>query len=289
MTGATVMASGGSQASAGATTLPPRPAGTAAACMIVAGRNIRKVLRTPQLMVIGTVQATMFLLILRYVFGGMVEPVGAVNAGRVPYLDFLVPGYIVSSALLTGAGAAVGTAEDIEQGFSDRLRSLPVTRMALLAGHSLGNTVLLVWSMTPATAVAFGIGYRIHGSVLAALAAFGLCIVFVFVFAWLFSCIGTLAADAQAAQGMSMLVFPVAAVSGAWVPVETMPGWLQPIAANQPITVMTNAVRSLVLGDPSLAGLSHGTGYWVLASLLWCVALMAVFGPVAVLRYGRRS
>ena len=137
------------------------------------------------------------------------------------------------------------------------------------------------------TAVGFAIGFRIHGSVAQALAAFGLCVVYGFAFTWLFVFIGLVAGNAQAAQGMSLLVFPLTFVSSAYVPVDSMPGWLQPVAEHQPLTIMTNAVRSLALGDPALAGLDHSTGHWVVLSLVWSVGLIAVFAPLAVARYRR--
>jgi ABC-2 type transport system permease protein len=100
---------------------------------------------------------------------------------------------------------------------------------------------------------------------------------------------GLVAGNAQAAQGMSLLVFPFTFVSSAYVEVDTMPGWMQPIAENQPITPMVDAVRSLVLGDPALAGLSHSTGHYVVLSLLWSAGLIAVFAPLAIARYRRSS
>jgi ABC transporter DrrB family efflux protein len=258
-----------------------RPAGPVTTCAVVAQRTIRKFVRTPQLMVIGTIQSAMFLFIFRYAFGG------AIDTGTVPYVQFLVPGYLVSGVLFSGAGAAAGVAEDIEHGFSDRLRSLPVARTALLAGRSVADTALLSWGLVVATAIAFAVGFRIDGSVPPAVAAWGLCVVYGAAFTWVFIAIGTFAGTAQAAAGMSMLVFPLTAVSSAYVPVATMPGWMQPIAEHQPITAMTNAVRSLVLGDLSAAGLDHGAGHWVLVSLAWCAGLVVVFAPLSVSRYRR--
>ena len=178
-------------------------------------------------------------------------------------------------------------AEDVEKGFFDRLRSLPVSRPALLGGRALADTALLTWGLVITTAVGFLVGFRIHGSLSEALAAFGLCVVYGFAFTWLFVFIGLVAGNAQAAQGMSLLVFPLSFVSSAYVPVDSMPGWLQPFAEHQPLTSMTNAVRSLVLGDPALAGLDHSIGHWVGLSLLWSVGLIAVFAPLAVARYRR--
>lgn len=121
------------------------------------------------------------------------------------------------------------------------------------------------------------------------LAALGLCIVFGFAFIWLFVFLGLIAGNAQAAQSVAMLVFPLSFVSSAYVPVDSMPGWLQPIAENQPLTAMTNAVRSLALGDPAMAGLSGSTGHWVALSLAWSVGLVAVFAPLAIARYRRTA
>ena len=258
-----------------------RPAGRLTTAGQVALRTVRQFARTPQLLVVNTIQGAMFLLIFRYVFGG------AIDSGPVPYVDFLVPGFVVTSVLFSGMGASAGVAEDVDKGFFDRLRSLPVSRPALLGGRALADTALLTWGLLVTTAVGFLIGFRIHGSVGQALAAFGLCVVYGFAFTWLFVFIGLVAGNAQAAQGMSLLVFPLTFVSSAYVPVDSMPGWLQPVAEHQPLTIMTNAVRSLVLGDPALAGLDHSIGHWVVLSLLWSAGLIAVFAPLAVARYRR--
>jgi ABC transporter DrrB family efflux protein len=258
-----------------------RTAGALTTVAQVAGRTVRQFVRTPQLLVVSTVQGAMFLLIFRYVFGGAIEIPG------VPYVDFLVPGFVVTGVLFSGTGAAAGVAQDVEQGFFDRLRSLPVARPALLAGRAVADTGLLTWGLVVTTAIGFLVGFRIHGSVAEAVAAFGLCAVYGFAFTWLFVWIGLSAGSAQAAQGMSLLVFPLTFVSSAYVPVDSLPGWMQPVAEHQPITVMTNAVRSLVLGDPAAAGLSGSTAHWVVLSLLWSAGLVAVFAPLAVARYRR--
>ncbi|MGH9216469.1 MAG: ABC transporter permease, partial [Acidimicrobiales bacterium] len=213
----------------------PAPAGPLTTAWSVALRTVRKFKRTPQLVLIGTIQGAMFLLIFRYVFGGAISP------GPVPYVDFLVPGFVVTSVLFAGTGTAAGVAEDVEHGFFDRLRSLPVSRGALLAGRTLADTGVLAWGLAVTTAIGFAIGFSIHGDVSMALAAFGLCVVYGFAVTWLFVWIGLVAGNAQAAQGMSLLVFPLTFVSSAYVPVDSMPGWMQPIAENQPITAMTNA------------------------------------------------
>jgi ABC-type multidrug transport system permease subunit len=102
---------------------------------------------------------------------------------------------------------------------------------------------------------------------------------------WMFVWLGLIAGNVQAAQGMSLLIFPLSFVSSAMVPVDTMPGWMQPVAEHQPLTVMVNAVRSLALGDPALAGLTGSTTHYVVLSLVWAAGLVAVFAPLAVLKY----
>ncbi|HET6951458.1 MAG TPA: ABC transporter permease [Acidimicrobiales bacterium] len=260
---------------------PDRPAGVLATAGAVAARTARKFVRTPQLLVISTITGAMFLLIFRYVFGG------AIDTGPIPYVDFLVPGYVVTSVLFTGSNASSGVAEDGEQGFTDRLRSMPVSRAALLTGRVVAEAGLLALGLAVTVGIGFAVGFRLHGGVAAALGAFALCAVFGLAFMWMFVWIGLVAGNAQAAQGMSLLVFPLSFVSSAYVHVDTMPGWLQPVAEHQPLTAMTNAVRSLALGDPALAGLSGSTTHWVVMSLVWSAGLMAVFAPLAVARYRR--
>src|SRR6266516_2649220 len=220
----------------------------------IAKRSLLKFLRTPQLVVLGTIQGAMFLLIFRYVFGG------AIGAGGLTYVDFLVPGFITTGILFSGMGAAAGVAEDLEQGFVDRLRSLPIPRSSVLVGRSVADTAVLAWGLVITTAIGFAVGFRIGGSVSAALGAFGLCVVFGFAFEWLFIALGLFAGTAQAAQGLAIMVFPLTFVSSAYVPVSSMPGWLHAFAQHQPITYMVDAVRALTGGTAAHALLGHSAG-----------------------------
>jgi len=264
---------------AGRITPATRPAGAITAATTVAARSVRKFVRTPQLLVISTVTGAMFLLIFRYVFGG------AIDTGPVAYVSFMVPGYIVTSVLFTGSNASSSVAQDLAEGFTDRLRSLPVSRTAVLAGRVVAETALLAMGLAATTIIGFVVGFRPLGTPVEALAAFGLTVVFGFAFMWLFVSVGLVAGNVQAAQGMSLLIFPLSFVSSAMVPVGSMPGWLQPVAEHQPVTVMTNAVRSLALGDPSLAGLPGTTAHYVVESLLWAAGLVVVFAPLAVAKF----
>jgi ABC-2 type transport system permease protein len=248
----------------------------------VARRTVRKFVRTPQLIGLATVQSAIFLVIFRYIFGG------AITAGGLPYVDFLVPGFVTTGILFAGMGAAAGVAEDVEQGLFDRLRSLPIPRAAVLAGRGLADTALVTWSLIVGTALGFAVGFRMHGSVTAGLAALGLCVLFSFAFEWVFITIGLVAGTAQAAQGMSVLMTLLVFVSSAYVPVSSMPGWLQPIAEHQPVTPMVNAVRGLAGGSQAEALFPHTTAYYVGLSLIWTAAIVVVFGLVAAVRFSRR-
>jgi ABC-2 type transport system permease protein len=258
-----------------------RSASLWASTLGIAKRSLLKFLRTPQLVVLGTIQGAMFLLIFRYVFGG------AIGAGGLSYVDFLVPGFITTGVLFSGMGAAAGVAEDLEQGFVDRLRSLPIPRSAVLAGRALADTGMQLWGLAITTAIGFAVGFRLHGSVADALVAFGLLVVLGFAFEWLFITLGMFAGNAQAAQGLALMVFPLTFVSSAYVPVETMPGWMQAFAEHQPLTVMVDAVRVLTQGPAAEAMLGHSAGFYVVRSLLWAAGIVAVFAPVAVARFRR--
>jgi ABC-2 type transport system permease protein len=267
----------------GATEVTPAAsdAGVIATVTTVAMLGVRRYMRTPQLLVYSIISLAIFMVLFRYIFGG------AIHLGPVPYVDFLVPGFVLTSVLITGTGVAAGVAEHIEQGSFDRLRSLPVPRVALAAGQVTGDTVIVAWGVAVTAAMGFAVGFRLHGSAAQALFACALCVLCGFAFLWMFVGIGLVAGNAQSAQGMSMAVYPLIFVSSAYVRVDTLPGWLQPIAEHQPVTIMSNAVRSLTLGNPAAAGLGHTTTYWVVLSLVWAAGLVGMFAPLAIIGYRR--
>lgn len=249
----------------------------------VAARTLKTYARTPQLFVTGVMGTVTFIVLFRYIFGGAIED------GPVPYVDFLIPGMVLTSVLVTGTGTAMGVADDIDKGITDRLKSLPVPRLALLGGRALGELVIIAWGLVVTIALGFLVGFRLHGTIAEALLAFGVCLVCGFAFVWLFICLGMATGNAQAAQGTGFLIYPVMFVSSAYVPADTLPAVLQPVAEHQPVSAMINAVRSLALGDPSLAGLDHSTGYWITLAMIWSAAILAILAPLAVWLYRRSS
>jgi ABC-2 type transport system permease protein len=279
----TPSATSDSEARSGARHAPDPGAGFLTATGQTARRTGLQYLRTPELLVLPTIIGALFLLIFRYVFGG------AINIQGVDYVDFLVPGFLVSLVLWTGMNAPAGVAEDAASGLHDRLRSLPIPRASVVAGRSLADGALITWTLLVATLLGYAVGFRTHAGVANVVAAFALLLAASYAFSWMFISLGLSAGNAQAAQGMStLIVIPLTFLSSSYVPVHSMPGWMQPFAKNQPITVITNAVRSLMLGGPHAAGVGHTTGYWVALSFAWCVGILAVFTGIAVARFSRR-
>jgi ABC transporter DrrB family efflux protein len=179
-------------------------------------------------------------------------------------------------------------AEDAAGGVHDRLRSLPIPRSSVVAGRSLADVALVVWTLVVATLLGYAVGFHTHADLVDVVAAFALILVASYAFTWLFISLGLSAGNAQAAQGMSTLVVvPLTFLSSAYVPVHSMPGWMQPFAKNQPVTVVINAVRSLMLGGPHAAGVGHTTAYWVVLSLAWCAVIVVIFAGIAVVRFSR--
>ena len=261
--------------------LAPRRAGLASSTATVTRRALLRYVRTPQLIVMATIQMSMFFLIYRYLFGG------AIHVSGMPYVDFLVPGFVATGVLFSGIGASVATAEDLEQGFVDRLRSLPIPRSSVLIARAIADSAILTLACAVTIAIAFAVGFRLHGSLLDGLAAFGLVIVFGFAFEWVFVTLGLFAGNGQAAQAMGMIVFPFAFISSAYVPVASMPAWLRVFAEHQPLTYMVNAVRALTLGSHADALLGHPASYFMTRALIWSVGIIAVSLPVAVAKFRR--
>jgi ABC-2 type transport system permease protein len=264
-----------------ASTLEHPAVGLPASTLIVARRTILRYLRTPQLLVLGVLQMSGFMLVYRYVFGG------AIHIRAIPYVDYLIPGFVTTGVLFAGIGAAVAMAEDVQEGFIDRLRSLPIPRSAVLAARALADSTILLWSLSVTVAIGFGVGFRLHGTSLNGIAAFALVVVFGYAFEWVFITMGLLARNAQAAQGMGMLVFPLTFVSSAYVPASSMPGWLRIFAQHQPVTYMVDAVRALTLGPQARAIIGHPAAYFVTRALLWAAAIGIVSVPLAVARFRR--
>ena len=259
-------------------------AGFVTAALQSAKRTVLQFFRTPQLLMLGTIQGALFLFMFRYIFGG------AINPGEgLDYVDFLVPGFLVSGILWLGMPAATGVAEDAATGVHDRMRSLPIPRASVMFGRSLADTALTAWGLFVAGVLAFIVGFRLNADFAEVALALVLLLVAAYSFMWVFITIGLTSKSAQAATGTcTLLIVPLAFISAAYVPADSLPGWMQPVANNQPFTIFSNAMRSLTLGGADAVGLGHNTAYWVALSLVWCAGIFLVFSTIAVSRFARR-
>lgn len=263
----------------------PAPTHTASwttTAFTVAGRTTRKLLRTPQVFGIAIVQSVLFLLMFRYVIGG------AIGVSGVTYVEFLVPGFVVSGLLFTGGGSSVAVAEDVASGLYDRMRSLPISDNAVLAGRAMADAALMVLVGIVTLLVGFVIGFRMSTTVPDFALALGLLVVYALSFAIVFVWLGLVSGNAQAAQGLSILAVPFSFISSAFVPIATMPGAVQAFAKAQPLTFMVNSWRGLLLGNGITRTFDHSLSYYVFGSLLWAVVIALSFTPLAMRSYRKR-
>jgi ABC-2 type transport system permease protein len=237
-------------------------------------RNLLALVRTPEQLFFTTLQPIMFTLLFTYVFGGAIHVPGG------HYVQFLMPGIFVQTVIFGAMSAASGLSEDLHKGLIERFRALPMSRSAVLAGRTTSDVVRNVFVVALITIVGYAVGFRIGTNVALFLCGALVILLFAYALAWGFAIIGLSAPNAETAQVMVFpLIFPLLFASSAFVPVATMPGWLQGFAAHQPVTQVVNAARSLMVG-----GVLHDSGA-VWASLLWCAGLLVVLVPIAVRKY----
>jgi ABC transporter DrrB family efflux protein len=241
---------------------------------VLAKRSLLRIRRQPDLLISFTVQPVMFVLLFVYVFGGAIETPG------FEYVDFLMPGIIVQSIAFGGFVTALGLAEDLKKGLIDRFRSLPMWGPAVLTGRLLADIGTNVIQLAVMIVVGTAAGFRFSAGVPDVLAGIALLLFFGYAFSWVFAFIGLSASSPEAANAYGFtIIFPVTFVSSAFVPVESMPSWLEPVAEANPFTTMVDATRALFLGTPA------GNDVW--GALVWALVIIVVFGTLSVWRYRR--
>ncbi|HJW62247.1 MAG TPA: ABC transporter permease [Actinomycetes bacterium] len=258
--------------------IPRRPLWwTFADAAAVTRRNLYRYIRVPTLLLFSTIQPVMFVLLFTYVFGGAIQVPGVDN-----YVDFLMAGILVQTVIFGSTQTGVGLAEDMSRGMVDRFRSLPMARSAVLAGRTLSDTVRNLFVVCLMLVVGTLVGFRFHAGVGPAVGAVGLALAFGLAFSWISALIGLSVRDVESAQAAGFVwVFPLVFASSAFVPVDTMPGWLQTFANINPVTITVNALRALTLGGPTVRP--------VLEALAWIAGILLVFVPLAVNRYRRAA
>jgi ABC-2 type transport system permease protein/oleandomycin transport system permease protein len=244
-------------------------------------RNLTKLRRSPQLLVFSTVQPVIFVLLFTYVFGGAISAPGYPN-----YVDYLMPGIFVQTITFGAMNTGVGLAEDLHTGLIERFRSLPMARSAVLGGRTLADLVRNVFVVLLMLVVGYAVGFRVSTDVIQFFCGIGVLLLFAFALSWLFAIVGLIAPNAETAQAASFpLLAPLVFASSAFVPVSSMPTWLQGFANHQPVSVTVNAVRGFLVGGPAANDLAAN----VVQSMAWSIAIIAVCAPIAVRRYRKAA
>ncbi|HEX6481189.1 MAG TPA: ABC transporter permease [Ktedonobacteraceae bacterium] len=243
--------------------------------LVLAKRHLVQIPRIPDELIFATIQPIMFVLLFRYVFGGAIAVTGT------SYVNYLMAGIFTQTVIFGSTTTGVGLANDLQRGLVDRFRSLPMAKSAVLTGRTISDMVRNTFIVIVMWTVGLLVGFRPDGSVISWFAAAGILILTSFAFSWISALIGLLVNSVEAAQSAGFIwLFPLTFASSAFVPTKSMPDWLRVFAEHQPVSLIVNAVRGLLLNTPD------ATTIW--QALAWCVGILVVFIPVAVWAYGRR-
>jgi ABC-2 type transport system permease protein len=241
----------------------------------LAWRALIKMRRIPEQLVDVTAMPVLFTVMFGFMFAG------AISGSRASYLPILIPGIIAMTTITASVAAGVQLREDMDKGVFDRFRSLPIARIAPLAGPMMADLVRYALATSITLIVGALMGYRPGGGVLGVAAGMALAVITGWCIAWIFLWIGTIAKTAGAVQGMSMMImFPLAFLSNAFVPVSTLPGWLQTVTRVNPVSHVVSALRDLM----NNGALTAQVGW----ALLGCATVAAIFIPLALRSYSRR-
>jgi ABC transporter DrrB family efflux protein len=254
----------------------PRLYWTLADALVLAKRHLIQIPRIPEELVFATIQPVMFVLLFRYVFGG------AIVVSGTSYVNYLMAGIFAQTVIFGATSTGIGLATDLQRGLVDRFRSLPMAKSAVLTGRTLSDLVRNTFVVLVMWTVGLLVGFRPQGPFISWVAAGGVLLLTSFAFSWISATIGLLVRSVEAAQSAGFIwLFPLTFASSAFVPTQGMPGWLRTFAEHQPVSLIVNAVRGLLLNQPD------ATTIW--QALAWCVGILLVFIPLAVWAYGRRT
>ena len=243
--------------------------------LVLAKRRLVQIPRIPDELIFATVQPIMFVVLFRFVFGGAIRGAGP------NYANFLMAGIFVQTVIFGATTTGVGLAQDLEKGLVDRFRALPMAKSAVLTGRTIADLVRNLFVVIVMLVVGLIVGFRPSGNPLAWLGAIALILLVSFAFSWISAVVGLLVHSAEAAQSAGFVwLFPLTFASSAFVPVPTMPSWLQGFAGHQPVTIFVDVARALLLGQPV------GAEGW--QAIAWCLGILVVFIPFSVWTYGRR-
>jgi ABC transporter DrrB family efflux protein len=270
-------------------TAQPRPAGGLRQALkdgfIIAGRNLKRVPRIPELAIFAILQSIIFVLLFAFVFGGAIPlPDGG------SYREFLMPGIFAQTVIFAATTTAIGICDDINKGLMDRFRSLPMARSAVLSGRTIFDVIYQSGILVVLMLSGLAVGWRVHTGVPEFFAGVGLLLLFVFAMSWMGVWLGTMVPTVEVANQVAFtVIFPVTFLSNVFVPTQTLPSWLQPIAEWNPTSALTASTREL-WGNPNpYAASGFPAEQPILLTLIWVAGIVAVFAPLAVARYRSMS
>ena len=244
---------------------------------VEAERHLRIIPRNMELLIFAAIQPVMFVVLFVYVFGGSIQVDGFDN-----YDQYLLPGIFSQSLVFGSSFTGIGLAEDLHKGLVDRLRSLPMARSAVLVGRTVSDLVRNLFTFFVMLAVAFLIGFRFQGSIVEAVIATLLLLLFSYALSWVQAVIGLSVSSTEAANSAGFIwMFPMTFVSSAFVDPSTFPALLEPIAKANPFTIVTNAARALYNGNP--------VGNDAIASLAWSLGIIVVFAGLSIRKFNRST
>jgi ABC transporter DrrB family efflux protein len=268
-----------------ATRPPISPPSLLRASSTIVWRNLIHIRRMPEMLLDVTVQSVMFVLLFAFVFGGAIAVPGT------DYKEFLLPGIMVQTMVFSSAIVAMGLTNDLQKGFVDRFKSLPVPRPAVLVGRSISSLIHSSIGVAVMGVTGLLIGWRVRNGVADGVLGFALLLLFGFALIWLGIWVGSLMRTVEAVQGfMFTVMFPLTFVANTFAPTETMTPWLRTIAEWNPVSAVTQACRELWgNGPPAGPDAAWPLQNPVLSSVAWSLIFMLVFAPLAVSAFRRRS
>ncbi|HEY4632429.1 MAG TPA: ABC transporter permease [Candidatus Limnocylindrales bacterium] len=263
--------------------------GAAIDSLIVSWRNLKRIPRIPELAIFAIVQSIMFVLLFAFVFGGAI-PLPGYESDPNAYREFLMPGIFAQTIVFASGVTAIGMTDDVGKGIIDRFRSLPMARSAVLTGRSLSDVVYNAGILVVLMLSGLVVGWSVHTGIGALVAGFALLLLFAFAMSWLGIWMGLNVPTVEVAnQVIFTILFPITFISNVFVPPQSLPEFLQPIAEWNPTSTLTGALREL-WGNPNpYATESFPSQNPILVTLIWVVIFVAVFGPLGVRRYRNMS
>ena len=273
-----------------ATTDPRTPAndarsgGVVSDSLVVTWRNLKRIPRIPELAAFAILQSVMFVLLFAFVFGGAIPIPGGGS-----YREYLMPGIFAQTLAFAAATTAIGMVDDMAKGLIDRFRSLPMARSAFITGRTVSDVVYNLGILIVLMLSGLAVGWRVHTGVGEFLVAVTLALLFAYAMSWVGVWLGMMVPTVEVGQQVAFtVIFPITFLSNAFVPLEALPGWLQPVAEWNPVSTITQAMREL-FGNPSPQVQGWPSENPILLTVIWSIVIVAIFAPLGVRRYRSTS